>query len=155
MIDCIYYNDAIRCYRNGVVERLFKRKGWTIVENTGNNGEYNQVLIDNKKKIKRHRLISFCFLGLENINEVKSGVDVIDHIDGNPLNNCVANLRITNSSGNAQNRKDVKGYYWFKKNKKWRARIQLNNKIINLGLFNTEEEAREAYLVAKRKYHII
>ena len=26
MIDCIYYNDDVRCYRDGVVERKFKKK---------------------------------------------------------------------------------------------------------------------------------
>ena len=155
MIDCIYYNDEIRCYRNGVVERYYKNKYWRIVENTANcNNGYNRITT-NKKLIKRHRLIAFCFLGLENINEVKSGVDLIDHIDHNKLNNCVANLRITNSSGNAQNRKDVKGYYFYKANQKWLAYITINYKPIHLGYYNTEEEAREAYLDGKRKYHLI
>ena len=25
-IDCVYYTPELRCYRNGVVERLFKKK---------------------------------------------------------------------------------------------------------------------------------
>ena len=153
MIDCIYYNDTLRCYRNGVVERYWKRKGWTIVENTGNKDGYNQLCINNKM-IKRHRIIAFCFLGLRDIVGELNKSNVIDHIDGNILNNCVANLRITNNTGNAHNRKNVKGYWFDKSSQKWRAKIMINNKPIHLGYYNTEEEAHEAYLVAKRKYHI-
>ena len=69
-IDCAYYNDDIKCYRNGVVERLnkrFKPPKWTLVENTANSAHgYNQINI-NGKMIFRHRIIAFCFLGLENI----------------------------------------------------------------------------------------
>jgi hypothetical protein len=86
---------------------------------------------------------------------VKSGVDVIDHIDENKINNCVANLRITNQSGNQQNRKDAKGCYFYKASQKWVARIMINHKQIHLGYYNTEEEAHEAYLDGKRKYHLL
>ena len=86
---------------------------------------------------------------------MKSGTDVIDHIDGNKINNCVANLRITNQSGNLHNRKDVKGYYFHKGNQKWVSQIMVNKKRIHLGYYKTEEEAREVYLVAKRKYHLL
>ena len=46
-----------------------------------------------------------------------------------------------------------KGYRWGKKTKKWEARITVNYKQIHLGCFDTEEEARKAYLKAKRKHH--
>jgi hypothetical protein len=49
----------------------------------------------------------------------------------------------------------VKGYSFDKSSQKWKAKIQVNNKPIYLGYYNTEEEAREAYLTAKRKYHLI
>jgi hypothetical protein len=154
MIDCVYYNDEIRCHMDGSVVRFFKKKGWKIVENTANDGGgYNYIGI-NGKNIKRHRLIAYCFLGLGNINEVKSGTDVIDHIDGNKLNNSVNNLRITNQSGNQHNRKNVKGYCFHKRSQKYQALIRINNKLIHLGSYETEEEAKEAYLEGKRKYHL-
>jgi hypothetical protein len=154
MIDTVYYNDELRCHRNGVVERLFKKKGWKIVENISNNGNgYNDIRINNKM-IKRHRLIAYCFLGLENIIGNKNGVDLIDHMDHNKLNNAVANLRITNQSGNNQNRPNAKGYTFNKEHKKYHAQIMINNKKIHLGSYNTEEEARQAYLEGKRKYHL-
>ncbi len=90
--------------------------------------EYNNIEI-NEKKIRRHRLRAYCFLGLDDI--VGNGRDdVIDHIDNNPLNNSVANLRITTQQGNQHNRPTTKGYTWCKKDKKWKATIKLSNKKI-------------------------
>ena len=153
MIDCVYYNDYIRFFRDGTAERFFKSKGWKIVENTANSNGYNVISI-NHRKIKRHRILAYCFLGLENIIGTSSGEDVIDHIDNNKINNRVKNLWITTQQGNQFNRPTAKGYHWDKKSKKWRARIKLNGKSIHLGLYDTEEEAREAYLRGKEKYHI-
>jgi len=154
MINLIYYNDKIRCYRDGQVERFWKNKYWKIVENNNNHTGYNRIQI-NKKSIKRHRLIAYCFLGLQNIVGNKKGIDLIDHIDGNKLNNSIENLRITNNSGNQQNKKNVKGYHFDKKLNKYKAYIMVNGKKIHLGLFDTKEDAHNAYLNAKKIYHII
>ena len=153
MIECVYYNDFIRCYRNGVVERFYYRKYWRIVENTPNQSKgYNCIGTDCKKTIQRHRLIAFCFKGLKNIKGERKGDD-IDHIDGNRLNNSVDNLRIVTNSQNHFNRKNTKGYCRHKN--KWQAAIKINQKNINLGRFENENDAKEAYLNAKRLYHII
>jgi len=37
--------------------------------------------------------------------------------------------------------------------KSYRSRIVVDGKEIHLGVFEKAEDAREAYLVAKRKYH--
>ena len=42
-----------------------------------------------------------------------------------------------------------RGVCWDKKDKKWRAQIQIDGKSKYLGLFETEEEAYECY---KKKY---
>jgi len=152
MIDCVYYTHELRCYRNGVVEKFWK-KGWKVVENVDNFCGYNRFRI-NDKKVLRHRLIAFCFLGLNNIVGKSGGHNCIDHINGDKIYNHIDNLRITTPQGNNQNRKGVKGYNWSKRDKKWNAKITLNNKKIYLGLYNTEEDARQAYLTAKLKYHI-
>ena len=154
MTDFNYYNDEIRCYRDGRVERKFKNKGWTIVENIDNKEGYNVIKI-NKKLILRHRIIAYCFLGLQNIVGNQNGIDLIDHIDGDKLNNSVENLRITNQSGNQRNRKNTKGYTFNKKMNKYRAQIKVNGKYIHLGYFDTKEEAHNAYLEGKNIYHII
>jgi hypothetical protein len=72
----------------------------------------------------------------------------------NKSDNRICNLRIVSNQQNCFNR-NPKGYYFAKHANKWEAQIHLNYKKIYLGLFNTEEEARDAYLQAKEKYHII
>jgi hypothetical protein len=78
----------------------------------------------------------------------------IDHIDQNRKNNKISNLRQVTNQQNAFNT-PAKGYNWDPVNNKWRARIMLNKKSICLGRYNTEEEARNAYLEGKKVYHII
>lgn len=151
MIDCVYYNDFIRCYRNGVVERLYKT-GWKILENKNNHIGYNEIRIK-PDKVLRHRLIAYCFLGLKNIkSNLKHTDGVIDHKNHNRIDNRVDNLRIVSHRQNLENI-NCKGYYWSKG--KWQAKIRTNNKEIYLGRFENENDAREAYLNAKRLYHII
>lgn len=77
---------------------------------------------------------------------------VIDHIDGNPLNNQKDNLRATTQAANLRNSTKAKGYTWVKKRNKWQAQIRLNYKQIYLGQFDTESEARNAYLKARKEY---
>ena len=79
----------------------------------------------------------------------------VDHINGNRLDNRRCNLRIVTHQQNAFNRTSAKGYRWNKKDKKWVAYIGLNKKYIYLGNYNTEEEARQAYLKAKEELHKI
>ena len=80
---------------------------------------------------------------------------MIDHIDHNKHNNLITNLRLGTNSLNQQHRhvKYVKGYTWAKDTKKWQASIRINNKLIYLGQFEKEEDARQAYLKAKELYH--
>lgn len=82
-------------------------------------------------------------------------VDLIDHIDGDKSNNRIKNLRSSNQQKNQWNQINAKGYYWNKKDRKFHARIKLNNKDIYLGSFDLAEDARKAYLEGKNKYHII
>ena len=76
----------------------------------------------------------------------------IDHIDRNSFNNHISNLRLGTHSQNQQN-KNVKGYYWNKKEQKYKAYITHKSKLIHLGYFDNKEEARQAHLDAKKIYH--
>ena len=77
----------------------------------------------------------------------------IDHINGNKLDNKIQNLRKANKSQNQHNQKRAKGYYFHKRDKKWAACIKVNGKAKFIGTFDTEQQAREAYLRAKEKLH--
>jgi hypothetical protein len=86
---------------------------------------------------------------------------VCDHINRNSLDNRKANLRPATVSQNlcnrpkrkAKTRSKYKGLEWDKTQRKWKARIQLNNKKIYLGSFTNEIDAAKAYDRAARKYH--
>lgn len=85
----------------------------------------------------------------------------IDHIDGNPSNNAIANLRLATSSEQkrnkrvqSNNRSGLKGAYYHAchKGKKWRTQIKVGDDVIFLGYFHTALEAHEAYGRAAIKY---
>lgn len=76
---------------------------------------------------------------------------IVDHIDGNPSNNHPDNLRPANYSTNAHN-SICKGYDLHKCGK-YRVRIAVDGKRKHIGLFDTEQEARAAYLAAKAELH--
>lgn len=77
---------------------------------------------------------------------------VIDHIDGDKSNNKISNLRNVTQVENNRNRLKALGATLDYKGK-YRAQIKVGDKNIYLGLFNSKEETREAYLKAKIKYH--
>tara|TARA_R110000772_G_scaffold149650_2_gene260362 strand:+ start:1210 stop:1674 length:465 start_codon:yes stop_codon:yes gene_type:complete len=108
-----------------------------------------QLYHERKVKLyKIHRIIAYTYLGLD-INNPKTQVD---HINRNRLDNQLSNLRIVSNQENGFN-KNVKGYT--KSGKKYKARIKINGKQIQLGTFETEAEAHNAYLIAKQIHHII
>lgn len=86
-----------------------------------------------------HRICYFYFFG--------KFPEIIDHIDGCKSNNSIKNLREATVKQNAWNRKS-KGYYFYKRVGKWMARIRNGDKRICLGYYNTEEEAKLAYIKA-------
>jgi hypothetical protein len=89
-----------------------------------------------------HRLFAQAFVPNPN------NLDMVDHIDGNKTNNRLSNLRWVTRSQNQHNRVNAKGYYWNKQSNKWHAQLSIEYKLRYLGSFNTEAEARAAYLGA-------
>ena len=80
--------------------------------------------------------------------------NLIDHINNNSLDNRIENLRILTKKQNQWNT-NAKGYTWHKYNKKWSAQLMVSGKYKFIGYFTEESDARNAYLEAKEKYHII
>lgn len=82
-----------------------------------------------------------------------------DHVDGDGLNNQRSNLRISSQTENMHNRRKLivgtskyKGVCWYRRERKWRARIRVNRKLISLGYFASETDAALAYNRAARKH---
>lgn len=75
----------------------------------------------------------------------------VDHINGDGIDNRRCNLKIVSNRENGQNRhvedtSKYPGVYWDKHNQKWRAHIQINGKIINIGSYSDEETAHDDYV---------
>jgi hypothetical protein len=83
-----------------------------------------------------------------------------DHINGNPLDNRYANLRICTKYQNTLNRRvptsNTSGYVgvqYHKRTGKWYATIGYKKKVISLGYYDTKEEAIQARIEGVAKYH--
>lgn len=101
-------------------------------------GKYNKI-------IKMHQLLSPCLNGY-----------VIDHKNGNKLDNQRNNLRMCRQSDNVKNHvvhktstTGVSGVTWNKKNQNWRVRI---GKDISVGSFANFDNATNARKNAEEKY---
>lgn len=88
-------------------------------------------------------------------------IQYIDHIDGNPSNNAIANLRDVPMNINAQNKRTapsnarttkVLGVYQIKSGR-FQAQIKKDKIWYNCGVHDTVEQAHDAYVVMKRKLH--
>lgn len=90
----------------------------------------------------------------------------VDHINGVRDDNRWSNLRECTHAQNHQNRGRPApseraaerasgriGVTWHKLRQKWRASVSVAGKQVHAGLFDTPEEAHQAYLAAKAKYH--
>jgi len=99
------------------------------------------------KEIRLHRLLC----------EVTDPKIFIDHIDNNPLNNKMNNLRISDSNKNPKNRKKKKGtssdyigVTYDRKQKIWRTSLMRNGKFIRLLSSSNEElcaRSRDLYIL--------
>jgi hypothetical protein len=117
--------------------KIFK---WIINYNKTSKDYRIKSSIENGK-FSLHRLIM----------DAKKG-EYIDHINHNTLDNRKNNLRKCTNQENGFNRKigknnksGVKGVYWDKQKKKWRATIGYNYKHIYLGYYENLEEAKNIY----------
>jgi Fe-S-cluster formation regulator IscX/YfhJ len=104
------------------------------------------------KTIHIHRLI----MGL---GDYKDDKRIINHIDGNGLNNCKDNLEICNSMYNSQSfrqpHRNFKSYYFEndpKRRCKWRATLKINGESLSKR-FMTEEECK-IYIDEKIKNYL-
>ena len=107
------------------------------------------LAIDLYKEGKRktfyiHKLVAIAFL-----SHVPCGHNlVVDHMDGNKLNNNLDNLQVVTNRDNLSRKggsSQYVGVSWSKQNKKWRAMIRVNSNIMHLGYFEDEVSASNAY----------
>ncbi len=135
------YNETYEVSTDGLVKN--KKKG-TIRKPTTDKQGYNISRLNNTT-VAVHRLVALAFIpNPENLS-------VVDHINGNKMDNRVENLRWLSHSHNAQNAKGhqdskskIKGISWSKRRQKWRVRICVDYKEIEIGVYATIDEAQIA-----------
>lgn len=98
-----------------------------------------------------HRLAWFYVHGVWPQHEV-------DHINGIHNDNRISNIRATTVEQNRRNKRmsknNTSGWKGVSRSrKKWVAQIGVDNKHLHLGVFDTVEEAHQAYVAASKKYH--
>ena len=151
-------NTTMKVFRDGRIHTFHnRRKTWTDRKfrlredgyydfGTGTHkfGTYNHYRV--------HQIIALCYLG------VKPDGYQVDHINNIKTDNRLENLQYLPTIDNYRKRLDhkkgqpIKGYSKTKSGN-YLARIKHYGKIIDLGTYGTKEEARQAYVEGKLKYH--
>lgn len=157
-MECELNGTRLRVYKDGKIERWktysdSSKDKWKIAKQFIHTLGYKYINLryDGKdKKYYVHRVVAFVYLVFD-INDLKIE---IDHIDRNRSHNNINNLRLSDHYANAQNTK-CRGYFWDKQCQKWRAKIRVNHKTMNLGFFINEDDAHQAYLDAKKIHHTL
>lgn len=97
------------------------------------------------ERIAMHRFV----LNMEPSNPL-----MVDHKNGNPLDNRKSNLRIATVAENNRNCKrrsdnlsGYKGVYWKDSSNKWAAHCRFNNKGFHIGYFKSKLDAAQAYIL--------
>ena len=146
--------DLLR-YENG---KLYWRKKVSRKINAGDEAGtfrktdgYRQIMIASQT-YRTHRLVYLYHFGYM--------PEILDHVNQNPTDNRIENLRPATRAENAYNSKlrpdntsGVKGVTWDKCKKKWVARVYANKTCVNLGRFVEMSDAILAVKAARRQYH--
>lgn len=139
-------------YQNGNLywkERKGRRLAGSLAGTASHH--YHQICI-NYILYRTHRLIWAFHYG--------ASLYLIDHINNDPFDNRIENLRECRNSQNSQNSRTpksntsgVKGVAWCMQKQKWRARIVADGKEFHVGFFNDIEEAKKIIAEKRKQLH--
>ena len=113
--------------------------------------KYYRTSIDNEKWYV-HRIIMTMVYG-----EFSPSL-LVDHINGDGLDNRISNLRFADPSLNCANHRrkggksGVVGVTWWKTKKLWKVRIGVNGEVVELGCFKNFNDAVKARMAADKEY---
>ena len=111
-------------------------------------GGYARHIKKGTKTVHMHRLILDAPSNLQ-----------VDHINGDRLDNRKCNLRLATNQQNSfnkgvykHNKSGVTGVSWQSRDKRWKASIKVNQKLIHLGNFSNKLDAIKARKEAEKCY---
>jgi hypothetical protein len=120
--------------------RSFCKHEWAVVKS----GDY------------RRWACSKCFILRSRVLTDAQPGEIVDHKNGDTLDDSPENLRKCTLAQNRMNCKPKKGKQFkgtFKgRNDKWRAKIMIDGRVIHLGTYSTEVEAAHVYDQAASQY---
>lgn len=139
------YIDGVLIWTDSAFRRVRGKRAGTT-----NGMGYRQVRIDGKI-YPEHRVVFMLHHGYL--------PKILDHIDGDPTNNSIENLRPCTQQQNTYNGSGwgkhnlPKGITWSKKDKRYQAQLSINGKNTYLGQFIKLEDAVAAVVEARQKHH--
>jgi len=160
MIEFVLKNRKLRLHPDGIMYARAHRNGvetkkiiWREIKFSSQNGYISCSMVVDGERIKlyKHRLVYHAHNQDWDIFD-GSMLNMIDHINHDPTDNRIENLRPVTHQQNNFNR-ICKGYH--RSGNKWRAVIYLDGKRTHIGMFETEEDARNAYIKKKLELHLI
>ena len=147
-----YESEKVWIWREKRGNQKLKNPDWFELKGCVDKSDGYRLVCINYRLYRFHRVVYFLHNPEWDIHD-SCRDNSIDHIDRNPLHNNIENLRVVTHSQNQWNQ-NAKGYCFCKATGKYQAQIKVDGKKKHLGYFVSEDDARNAYLIAKEKYHI-
>lgn len=121
-----------QCVKAGQVAGSIRRRGYVSIQISG-------------KTYLAHRLVWLYVHGdfpedqIDHINRIKDDNRLVN------LRACTRSENLANQGKNANNSSGHKGVCWHRAEKKWRATIGFEGRLVQLGQFSNKEDAARAY----------
>ena len=146
-------NTTMKVFRDGRIHTFHnQRKTWTNRKfGLSADGYYHFTIGNPAKNYYVHVVVALCYLG------EKPEAHEVDHINHISADNRLENLQYLTHIDNDRKRlvhkkgQPIKGYT--KRGNRFESSIGHYGKSIYLGSYDTKEEARQAYIEGKLKYH--
>lgn len=143
-------SECFRINEQGKLERLngkYKEETWTVVECVDNCKGYCRV------KYRGYIISYHTIVWILTNGTIEDDEAVLDHTNGDKLDNRVESLRLTTQRENCQNQVShrngrLRGCCLHKQRNRWQAGIVINGKQMHLGYYKTEQEAHQIYCKA-------
>jgi len=134
-------------WRKAFVTKTGHRWEPKLVLNKKNHSDGYCLVWFKERRVQYHVIVYILSCG-----DISEGL-VVDHINGNKIDNNINNLRAVSPRANAQNyhshrKGKLVGGSFDRVNMKWETRIMINKKAIYLGYYHTEKGAHDVYCKA-------